>query len=247
MPGMNGVNAASDPLRILGWAKPLESWDSWGVVLMFIGAGLGLAALVASLASAYVLYRVADRAQAELRTANEANGIHVAQANERAKALEVQVAQANALAETERLARVKIEEKLAPRTLTSEQRRSIVARIREHKGVSADLLMYGDAPEILLLGEAIGVVLAHAGWDVRGPWTTSGQLATGVNVGVDQRADSHHKAAAQALVEALRAERVHVDSFSFNDGEGWPNMTLGPLQGLERKRSAIRIIVGAKP
>jgi hypothetical protein len=52
------------------WGYSLDVWDRAGVVLMFIGAGLGVIALLLSLASAYVLYEVADAAQKQ--TAKEA-------------------------------------------------------------------------------------------------------------------------------------------------------------------------------
>jgi hypothetical protein len=50
------------------WGQPIAYWDLWGLRAMFLGAGLGFTALVVSLASSYILYRVADVAQAKLTT-----------------------------------------------------------------------------------------------------------------------------------------------------------------------------------
>ena len=47
------------------WGSPASVWDLWGLRLMFVGAVLGAAALAVSLASSFVLYKVADKVQAE--------------------------------------------------------------------------------------------------------------------------------------------------------------------------------------
>jgi hypothetical protein len=48
------------------WGFSIESLDWWGVVFMISGGILGVLGLIASLISAYVLYRVADISQKEL-------------------------------------------------------------------------------------------------------------------------------------------------------------------------------------
>jgi hypothetical protein len=87
------------------WGHSLEFWDRMGIRLMFGGAAVGVIALLASLVSAYVLYRVADESEKKLETTTR----DLTAESDRLKLL---TAQALEKAEEERLARAKIEEKL---------------------------------------------------------------------------------------------------------------------------------------
>ena len=81
------------------WGSPVSFWDLWGLRLMFAGGVLGVAALGVSLASSFVLYKVADKTQSEAdRRIAEANA-EAAKANEHAGMLEKAVAEANSRGE----------------------------------------------------------------------------------------------------------------------------------------------------
>ena len=73
------MNKASDQSML--WGNSLEFWDGLGRLTMFVGAGLGILALIASLVSAYVLYRVADIAQKDLESAGRISAERIAALN----------------------------------------------------------------------------------------------------------------------------------------------------------------------
>lgn len=119
------------------WGSPVSFWDLWGLRLMFAGGLLGILALAASLASSFVLYRVADRVQVESDQRIAEAQADAAKANEHAKALEKAVAEANsrgeeakANAERANLEQERIRQQLAWRRLTREQHDSIAAAVR---------------------------------------------------------------------------------------------------------------------
>src|ERR1700730_8520090 len=72
------------------WGHDIAFWDWWGIRLMFGGAILGTAALLVSLASAYVLYRVADIAQANLLSTTKGLGVEIETQKSRAAEFEAQ-------------------------------------------------------------------------------------------------------------------------------------------------------------
>ena len=90
----------------------------------------------------------------------------IAGAHERGKAAEERAAEANKIAEQERLARVKIEEKLAPRRITQKDQQYISTQISEFKGVVGGI---GSSPrdiESMRLESGIHAALAEGGWNL---------------------------------------------------------------------------------
>jgi len=88
------------------------------------------------------------------------------QSRELVKGLELETAKANQKAEEERLARIKIEEKLAPRRITQEDQNFISAQISEFKGVVGGI---GTSPrdiESMRLESAVHAAIAVAGWNL---------------------------------------------------------------------------------
>jgi hypothetical protein len=80
------------------WGKAVSFWDLCGLRLMFVGAAFGGVAVMVSLASSYILYRVADKTQSESdRKVAEANAsgeeakLEAAKANERAAKAELEL------------------------------------------------------------------------------------------------------------------------------------------------------------
>ena len=92
-----------------------------------------------------------------------------AEANERSKRYESYIASANSgaaeamrIAEQERLARVKSEEKLAWRDLSPEQEKSLSSKMQPFTGQRFKLITFKDDPETLRLTGKIGVVESMA-------------------------------------------------------------------------------------
>jgi hypothetical protein len=100
------------------WGHDLAFWDWWGIRLMFGGAILGTAALLVSLASAYVLYRVADIAQANLLSTTKGLGVEIETQKSRAAEFEAQTEKLKA-------ANLALEAQIQPRRLTGEDSRKI--------------------------------------------------------------------------------------------------------------------------
>src|SRR5260370_31896333 len=86
------------------WGMPLHFWDVWGVRLLIGSAIAGALTVLVTFASAYILYRVADEAQANLKRTSDAHALELRnQQGETAKANE-RAAQAEARAEEAKLA-----------------------------------------------------------------------------------------------------------------------------------------------
>lgn len=80
----------------------------------------------------------------------------VATANERA-------AEANRIAEAERLERIKLEAQVSPRRLTSEQQKRVASALRRFSGKAVSVTSYALDLEAALLGEQIIAALNMAG------------------------------------------------------------------------------------
>lgn len=133
------------------WGSPVPFWDLWGLRLMFAGGVLGILALAVSLVSSFVLYRVADKVQAEADQ-------HIAEAK---------VAAAKAQENTERLKaeNLSLQAIIAPRSLSIEQQTKLANALKPFAGakvVIASPPMDGEAlglaQQILASLEAAGIV-----------------------------------------------------------------------------------------
>jgi hypothetical protein len=146
----------------------------------------------------------------DIATANQ----RAAEANDRATKTEAGIAAAradaaksNLLAEQERLARVKIEEKLAPRTLTSDEIRGIADKISPLGSQRIDFFLYPNDPEIMRIAQLVANSLK--GWTVKAFQPLGGGTVSGMLVEYDP-SDSSATRRAGALVDALRACRLEV-------------------------------------
>src|SRR5437773_828001 len=75
---------------------------------------------------------------------------------------EQRAAEANRAAEQERLERVKLEAKIAPRFLSREEREVLSSRIRSAQVKLVDLFLYGSTPEIVRLSRQLAEALTSA-------------------------------------------------------------------------------------
>jgi len=124
-----------------------------------------------------------------------------AAANERAARLEKEAAELKDEAEKERLARIKIEERLAPRALSPEQTENLKSGLVALKGKSLTLQFISGIPEIAVYADSLAKVLTQAGLKVdRRPVMILGDVQSGftMNIGTKRMAD------AKILAEALK-------------------------------------------
>lgn len=129
-----------------------------------------------------------------------------------------QGAEANRIAEQERLARIKIEERLRPRSLTEEQHHRLVAVLKSYPAVPYESAV-APTPESLRFIAEIDNALIAAGWtfrksaktDFRFVSTVNGKeteqgVFTGIIVGTPPAIAAQFKPAADALVLWLYKE-----------------------------------------
>jgi hypothetical protein len=138
-----------------------------------------------------------EQAAAANRTA-ESFRLDIAKANESA-------AEANRIAEAERLARLKIEERFAPRTLTEAQVNAIAAAMSPFSGQEFWVQTFWDLDEPLTLTKRIAGVLSLARWRFVKQESRPMMLGgfAGISVSVQAEADERTNAAAASLVSAL--------------------------------------------
>jgi len=159
---------------------------------------------------------------------------HAAEANARA-------AEANRIAEGERLERVKIEEKLAWRSLTADQHKRIVAKLSKFPGTPFQLRVFQD-PEALKFMNQIADILHAATWvqlpivaamEISSKYGSVGvSLSAGVIITVDTSRESDLGPAGKALAAGLANERI-ASEFK--------------ITKIERQPERIHVQVGKKP
>jgi uncharacterized OsmC-like protein len=150
-------------------------------------------------------------------------------------------AEANRIAEGERLERVKLEEKLAWRSLSADQHKRIVAKLSKFSGTPFQLRVFQD-PESLKFMNQIADILHSATWtqlpivaamEISSKYGTVGvSLSAGVIITVDMSRESDLGPAGKALATALDAERI-ASEFK--------------VAKIERQAERIHIQVGKKP
>jgi hypothetical protein len=154
--------------------------------------------------------------------------LRIAQANK-------QAAEANRIAEGERLARKKIEERLADRSLTDAQLRAIANKLKRFTGQEFRITTYWDSKEPLSLANRIYAALNLAGWKYlkHEKWTGLFGGVEGVLVYVHPAADERTRSACEALISALIEEGISSGRREKNDPQHPDN--------------TIDLNVGAKP
>jgi hypothetical protein len=187
-------------------------------------ASVGLEIAKANEGAATALTKAAQ-AEENLGTARK----EAALANERA-------AEANKIAEGERLARLKIEERLAPRTLSVEQQKRIESKLKPFAGTPYELAL-NPVPEATDLLAVIAPILRSAGWvykesakkDFRFNFTlndgtkveqayVSGIVLLGTKAFIDA-----HRPALDTLAFALKSEGLEVRAEYLKDDDPSPD------------------------
>jgi len=166
----------------------------------------------------------AKNAEAELASANAASQdavAKVAHANARIAEANVRAAEAVKAAETERLARVKIEERLRPRDLSAEQQERITSRLKQYPATPYELEV-DPTPEAIHLLRIIDTMLRKSQWaphesarnDLRmtlklesGSRVEQG-VSSGVTVLLAESLVPRYNLAVSSLVVALREEGI---------------------------------------
>lgn len=231
----NDTTAQSGGLPKMWLGMPLEFWQR--VILWTMWAGFGLTALGAAVAvvSSFVAYQVSDitqsdadkriavagsaasQANAEAAKANEA----AAKAHMRAAGLEKEAANLKAQAEADRFARIKIEERLAPRRLSENQMQSLLVALApiatSPSGVRQSVAVFPSAIsfEAAILADQLAAVLGSAGWTINRHPVTFGHALVVSGVQILTSSNRRGIEAANTLVRLLIAEGIAAGVLDF--------------------------------
>jgi hypothetical protein len=181
---------------------------------------------------------------AELARKN-AEGFHlqIAQANERA-------AQSNKIAEQERVARLQLEARLAPRFLTPAQQQDLTASLKQLGLHNLDILLLGDTPEIRYIADLLKSAIENAGWNVRIWRVTLGGVVTGVVVAPLE--NSGNEQLAGTLASLIYAEGIAASPYPPVPRDKWGARFIGSIVSGDKawddnKAAPIRMYIGTKP
>lgn len=216
--------------------RTLDNWAGFFILLVVLGVGgelfVHLRQSVANRKLAALQHSEAKAQEAEIARLNESSEVlklDVAKANERA-------AEANRSAEQEKLARLKIEERLAPRLLSKEQSDKLTAAIGKFPGQKIEIMEYSLSREASSLSKQIQAALGAAKWDTKVIGMMGGaELEPGIHILIAQGQTEFP--AVIALVQTLK-EQGFLVTFRYDAGFSGPVL---PTSGV------IRMLVGPKP
>jgi hypothetical protein len=171
---------------------------------------------------------------------------NLAGANERAAKAEQAAAEANRAAEQERLARVRIEERLAPRVLSPQQQQILVQRLRPLAERTIDIFIYGDTPEIVGVATVLTSLLRSAGCNTQFWTVLGGGAVTGILVLTRSGSDSATENAASGLISALNSVGIAAGPWQSFTDKDTPGLMNGPPWD-NAKMASIRLLIGTKP
>jgi len=167
------------------WGYAIDVWDTWGYRLMIAGAAFGAVALVVSLISSIILYKVAAVSQIELQ---EKTG----QLEVTLKTQERLTAEARTEANKSAVELEKIKRQVAPRILSEDQQEQLYksllpfGRLAMAQGrPKVVLISYGMDTEGAVLGSQLLTILERAGLEAVNMLASEvpmGSFAVGVHI-----------------------------------------------------------------
>jgi hypothetical protein len=164
-------------------------------------------------------------------------------AKKQAAEAESHLAEAVSMARAEEAELLKLEARLADRTITPEQEARLISRLSPIHGITVDVVTWGDTSEIHGISIRLLNLLSRAGWSVI-PAQPIGESASvkGILIGLRPGSDANTDRAATALLSAVREAGLVADP--------WPFEQLRlPLQrsGFSVGMAPIRMFIGSKP
>jgi hypothetical protein len=140
--------------------------------------------------------------------------------------------------DAERLARLNLEEKLAPRLISKGGKETLRTKLSIFKGTSVDILIYGGgSSDALPLADAINEVLQSAGWNVRTRSPIgSVRWVKGVLVAIRSGSDSTVAGRAAQLIDALNAVGIETGVYEQFSGDACPGQPCRAAVGTRQGR-----------
>ena len=241
--------------RVADFSSKTDFWNN-GVLIFLIMTALAAAGIVFCQRLAFVRAGQMASAQGELDAAKEHEArterdrvrTELAQADAKAEGFRLDIAkaneraaEANRIAEQERLARRQLERRLADRVLLPQQLQAISASLSFAKGVGVDIGVLGQTLEIANLTKQIADALRAAGITVR-QWDVSNVAGRGVLVGTKPESGPVPLRLGTSLVETLRSFGIDAGSWKY-DELTTGGLRYGPSEPMD---SPVRIFVGSK-
>lgn len=190
----------------------------------------------ANLAEANERASQAGQKAAEASAKAEGFRLDIAKANERA-------AEANRMTESERLARLQLEARLADWRLTAEQQTRLISLLNPFPGTDVDVVVFGDTAEIKTIGMIIVECIGKAGWQIHfGTPMGTPIVVKGILVGVRSDANTAISNAATTLISGLQSMGINAGSWDFNQMP-YPGAYIGNLT----QKASMKIFIGSKP
>src|SRR5258708_3531474 len=153
-----------------------------------------------------------------------------------AKGFEAQIAEAHREAEADRLARIKIEEKMAWRTVPPEKQQAIVSQLKKFSGQPFTIRTFQDDDEAVNLTRIVLKLLLAAGWNRKeSPHVMAFVHLDGISVEVAPSRAADFEPAAKALASALN--NAGIDAVE----------KINPGEDNASNASMIHVRVGKKP
>jgi len=135
--------------------------------------------------------------------------LSLAESYERVALAEKGAAEANRIAEQEKLARLQLEAKLADRLLPEDQRLMISESIKPFGKFSLQLIRYSDVTEVRRISDVINSLFIEAGWSVAYAYEISG-VVKGIEIAITENATDKAIDAIDVFVTGLRRNNIDV-------------------------------------
>lgn len=141
-----------------GFLEPI--WETVFKIATWSALVFGALSIGSAFISAWVGWEITDATQKEADTRIKAADVRIAEATARA-------AEATQKAEEERLARVKLETRIAPRQISQEQQNKLTIRCKDFNVQETTIIASPSTAENEWFVRQIGAPLAAAGWNIK--------------------------------------------------------------------------------
>jgi hypothetical protein len=205
----------------------LSFWQALSFWTMLVAAITGVIAATSALVSRHAANKASEIVQRESSERIAAALKDAAEANK-------QAAEANAKAEKERLARLKIEQRLAPRSLSQNGATALYDKAKSFPGIWLTIIMIKDSNrDALPLARQITEALKPAGWKVDISLMDTLEDIKGIFVRIPNASNANTVAAAKILIEELNSD-------------GIPSKEEDVVQNPKHQDNCIQMIIGTR-
>jgi hypothetical protein len=214
-------------------------WDGISFWLIGVGAILAFVGTVAGWRARTLGRELAIEKTAIAARDKDASDRAIADANARAEEAKRAAAEANVKAEHEKLERLKLEQKIAPRRVSKDQQSSIGEALKPYRPSGHVLVFVSkEDVEIVLFAKELAVAMEGAGWSVRmAVKKYHNRIPVGVSVEMLKNISDKDIVVASALATVLRRSGIDdvygpsvLDDAQGFDSQHSGNDLLAPIQ-----------------